>query len=123
MTNGPENPRTPSGGASLGGAGSADELVQRAGLALNSQRPSEAELIAREVLRTHPQHPRALHVLGYALLTQGRAEDAIVALEPASRTRLDPEIDAQLAIALHRAGRTDDALSRLKRATKRLPPY
>ena len=123
MTNGPENPRTPSGGASLGGAGSADELVQRAGLALNSQRPSEAELIAREVLRTHPQHPRALHVLGYALLMQGRAEDAIVALEPAARSRHDPEIDTQLAIALRRAGRTDDALSRLKRATKRLPPY
>ena len=123
MTNGPKNPRTPGGGAGLGGAGRADELVQRAGLALNRQRPSEAELIAREVLRTHPQHPRALHVLGYALLMQGRAEDAIIALEPAARSRHDPEIDTQLAIALRRAGRTDDALSRLKRATKRLPPY
>jgi tetratricopeptide (TPR) repeat protein len=133
MTNGPENPQAPGAGAglgsarlgvtSLGGTGNADELVQRAGLALNSQRPGEAEAIARDVLRSHPQHARALHVLGYALLMQGRAEDAIAALEPASRSRRDPEIETQLAIALRRAGRHDDALSRLKRATKRLPPY
>ena len=57
--------------------------------------------------------------LGYALLMQGRAEDAIAALEPAARRRHDAEIDTQLAIALRRAGRPDDALARLKRATKR----
>ena len=90
---------------------------------MNSQRPGEAELIARDVLRNHPQHPRALHVLGYALLMQGRVEDAIAALEPAARRRHDAEIDTQLAIALRRACRPDDALARLKRATKRKPPY
>src|SRR6202166_3368436 len=114
MTNGPGYPRAPDEG---------DELVHRAGLALNSKRPGEAELIARDVLRDHPQHPRALHVLGYALLMQGRVEDAITALEPAARRRHDAEIDTQLAIALRRAGRPDDALARLKRATKRNPPY
>jgi tetratricopeptide (TPR) repeat protein len=128
MTNGPGYPQPPGRGAGLGGAGvagtaNADALVQRAGLALNSQRPSEAEQIARGVLRDHPQHPRALHVLGYALLMQGRVEDAITALEPAARRRHDAEIDTQLAIALRRAGRPDDALARLKRATKRNPPY
>ena len=128
MTNGPGYPQPPGGGAGLGsagvaGTGNADALVQRAGLALNRQRPSEAEQIARDVLRNHPQHPRALHVLGYALLMQGRVEDAIAALEPAARRRHDAEIDTQLAIALRRAGRPEDALARLKRATKRNPPY
>lgn len=78
MTNGPENPQTPGEAAGLGGTRSADVLVQHAGLALNGQRPNEAELIAREVLRTQPQHPRALHVLGYALLMQGRAEVVVM---------------------------------------------
>jgi len=41
----------------------------------------------------------------------------------AARSRHDPEIDTQLAIALRRAGRPEDALARLKRATKRQPPY
>src|ERR1700741_807956 len=128
MTNGPGYPRPPGGGAGLGsadvaGTANADALVQRAGLALNRQQPGEAEQIARDVLRDHPQPPRALHVLGYALLMQGRVEDAIAALEPAARRRHDAEIDTQLAIALRRAGRADDALARLKRATKRNPPY
>src|SRR5580658_6018477 len=128
MTNGPGYPQSPGAGAGLGDAGvagtaNADALVQRAGLALNSQRPGEAERIARDVLRDHPQHPRALHVLGYALLLQGRVDDAITTLEPAARRRHDAEIDAHLAIALRRAGRPDDALARLKRATKRNPPY
>jgi tetratricopeptide (TPR) repeat protein len=116
-------PRPPGASAPRGGAAAGDAIVQRAAAALNSQRPQEAEQIAREALRANPQHPRALHILGYALLMQGRAADAIAALEPAARSRHDPEIDTELAIALRQAGRPDDAQSRLKRAIKRSPPY
>jgi Flp pilus assembly protein TadD len=116
MVNGPGFPRPP------GSAGGNDAL-QRAVLALNSQRPSEAERIAGDVLRGDPRHARALHIFGCALLMQGRAEDAVAPLESAARGRHDPEIETQLAIALHQSGRDEDALRRLKLATKRQPPY
>ncbi|HUD85860.1 MAG TPA: tetratricopeptide repeat protein [Xanthobacteraceae bacterium] len=103
------------------GPGRGDELLQRAVYALNNQHPDEAERIARDVLKAIPQHTPALHVLGRALLLQGRAEDAIALLEPASRSRHDPEIDTQLAAALRKAGRDEDALARLRRTTKRQP--
>ena len=118
MANRPGHPSTPGRGA-----GGSDDALQRAMSALNARRPSEAERIAGEVLKADPRHARALHIFGYALLMQGRSQDAIAALEPAARGSHDPEIDTQLAIALRQAGRNEDALSRLKRATKRRPPF
>jgi tetratricopeptide (TPR) repeat protein len=106
-----------------GGGGRGDDALSRAVLALNSQRPNEAERIAGEVLKADPRQPRALHIFGCALLMQGRAEDAIAPLETAARGGRDPEIDTQLAMALRQTGRHEDAFSRLKRATKRRPPY
>lgn len=103
--------------------GDAGAALQQAVFALNSQRPHEAERIAGEVLKADPRDARALHLLGCALLMQGRAPEAIAPLEIAARIRHDAEIDTQLAIALRQAGRADDALSRLKRAIKRQPPY
>jgi tetratricopeptide (TPR) repeat protein len=118
MANGPGHPMAPRGGVGRG-----DDALSRAMFALNSQRPNEAERIAGEVLKADPHHARALHIFGCALLMQGRARDAIAPLETAARGRRDPEIDTQLAVALRQTGRHDDALSRLKRATKRQPPY
>jgi tetratricopeptide (TPR) repeat protein len=106
-----------------GGAGQGDDALQRAIFALNSGRPQEAERIAGELLKSNPRHAGALHVIGYALLMQGRFQDAITKLEPVARSQHDPEFDTQLAIALRGAGRHDDALVRLKRATKRRPPF
>jgi len=117
MANGPL-PGMPGGVATRG-----DDAVQFALAALNGQRPQEAERLAAEVLKADARHVRALHIIGCALLMQGRAEDAIAPLEAAARGRHDPEIDTQLAVALRRAGRQDEALPRLKRATKRQPPY
>jgi len=116
MANGPGHPTAP-------GAGRGDDALQRATFALNGQRPNEAELLAGEVLKYDPRNIRALHILGYALLMQGRPQDTIAALDPAARSLHDPEIDTQIAIALRQAGRIEDALSRLRRATKRRPPY
>jgi tetratricopeptide (TPR) repeat protein len=91
--------------------------------ALDNGRPQEAERIVAQVLKADPRHAGALHIFGAALLMQGRAADAIAPLEAAARADHDPEIETMLALALHRTGRSEDALSRLKRATKRQPPY
>jgi tetratricopeptide (TPR) repeat protein len=117
MANELAHPRPPGGGSR------SDEAVARAIFALNNQRPQDAERIAGEVLRADPRHAQALHVLGHALLLQGRADEAVAVLEPAARGRHDPKIDTQLAVALRQAGRHEDAIARLKRAIKRRPPY
>lgn len=114
MANGPGYPPTPASGA--------DDL-ERAMLALRGDRPNDAERMAGAVLKSDPHNVRALHIFGCALLMQGRALDAVASLQAAARSRHDPEIETELAIALLRTGRNDDALARLKRTTKRKPPY
>lgn len=92
-------------------------------LALDGGRSQEAERIAQEVLKAQPHQPRALYVLGSALIMQGRAAEAIAPLEAAVRGRHDGEIETMLAIALRQAGRQEDAVNRLKLAIKRRPPH
>jgi Tfp pilus assembly protein PilF len=103
-------------------SGSGDAL-ERALFALRGGRPNEAERIAAEFLKMDSRNARALHVFARAVLAQGRAQDAIAPLETAARSRHDPEIETELALALRRVGRDDDAMTRLKRATRRPPPY
>jgi len=127
MAAGPEHPRSghprTADPSPLVGGADRSEPLQRAALALNAKRPQEAQRIAEQILQADPRHPRALHILGFALLLQGRAEAAIGPLEAAARGHHDPEIETQLAMALAQIGRRADALSRLKRAIKRQPPY
>ncbi|MGE5165445.1 MAG: tetratricopeptide repeat protein [Sphingobacteriales bacterium] len=104
-------------------ATAADETLQRAMAAIQNQRPEEAARLAKDVLNKNPSQPKALHILGYALLMQEKPIDAIEPLEKAFRSLRDPAIETQLAIALRKAGRTDEALKRLARATKRTPPF
>src|ERR1700744_1128565 len=101
------------------GFGPDAELLSRATAALNGNRPDEAERLAAGLLKRKTHHAPAPHILRYALLMQGRARDAVTALEAVVRNRRDPELDTQLAIALRQAGRPDDAVTRLKRATNR----
>jgi tetratricopeptide (TPR) repeat protein len=113
MAAGPLHPLAPGNGVGRG------DPLQRATLALNSQRPQDAERIAQDLLETDPRHHKALHILGCALLMQGRAADAIAPLESAARSLHDAEVDTVLAVALRQAGRPEEALSRVKRAVKR----
>src|SRR5271165_4174611 len=101
----------------------ADEVLNRASVALNNHRAKDAERMAAEVLRAAPRHARASYILGCALLAQSRVDNAIALLEDAGRGRHDPEIDTALAMALRQAGRTDEAVARLKRTTKRSPRF
>ena len=100
-----------------------DAPLQRARVALNSDRPQDAERIADEILKRDPRHGAALQVRGCALLMQKRAADALAPLQAAAQSLRDAETDTLLAMALRQTGRTEEALSRLKRAIKRQPPY
>jgi tetratricopeptide (TPR) repeat protein len=99
------------------------EALQRAQLAIQNERPADAERLAGEVLSANSGHLEATKILGYALLMQGRADEAVDPLEKAARASRDPEVETQLAIALRQAGDSDKALTWLKRAVKRNPPF
>jgi len=107
----------------LGQGADTPDPLRQAKLALDSNRPQEAQRIAERILGTDPRRPEALRILGGALLMQDRAADAVASLEAAARGLRDSETDTLLAIALRRIGRNEDALLRLKRAIKRRPPF
>src|SRR2546430_7899613 len=86
-----------------------DRALQRAVVALQMQRPDEAERIAADVLKANRGHTVAAAILGRALMQQGRAGDAIVPLQRAARRGDNPAIETQLAAALAAAGRRDEA--------------
>jgi Flp pilus assembly protein TadD len=111
-----------SGGPRLAGS-SVEAELQWATAALNDGRPDEAERFAANVLARIPQHPKALYLLGCALLRQNRAAQAVAPLERAARGLQESPVETQLGIALRQVGRTDDALARLRRATKRRPAH
>jgi tetratricopeptide (TPR) repeat protein len=100
-----------------------DAALQRANVALNSDRPQDAERIADEILKRHPRYGAALQVRGCALLMQKRAAEALAPLQAAAQSLRDAESDTLLAMALRQTGRTEEALSRLRRAIKRQPAY
>jgi len=99
------------------------ETLQRARLAIQNGQPAEAERLAGDILDANSGHLEATKILGYALVMQGRAAEAVDPLEKAARTSRDSEVETQLAIALRQAGDNDKALTWLKRAVKRTPPF
>lgn len=104
-------------------AAAAADPLQFARLAMSNRRPQDAQRIAEDVLKRAPQNAPALYILGCALLMQGRPQQAVAPLDAAARIGNDPETDLRLAMALYQAGDRDGAMRRLKRATKRRPPY
>jgi tetratricopeptide (TPR) repeat protein len=99
------------------------DALRQASAAIQSQRPDEAERIARALLAQEPRHPGALHMFGLALLAQGRAREAVTPLEQAAHGRADAVIETYLAIALRQIGRSEQALPVLERATARQPAF
>src|SRR5262249_15425787 len=113
----------PAAGHDRMAASQADADLNWAAAALGHGQPAEAERVVRNVLAAMPQHPRALYLLGCALLRQDRAAQAIAPLEKAARALQDPVVETELGMALRTSGRIDDALARLRRATKRRPVH
>jgi len=107
----------------ISGRADADAMLREAAAALNGGRPQDAERIAAAVIASDPRNIVALHIRGGALLTQGRAAEAIAPLEAAASGRHDAKIETLLALALRETGRLDEALAGLKRAAKRRPPH
>jgi len=73
---------------------------------LRQGRPDEAMLLFRQGLRQNPDAPALLRGLGVAAVHAGRAEEALVPLEAATRTDSDAEVRLLLA---HLYDRRDDA--------------
>jgi tetratricopeptide (TPR) repeat protein len=73
---------------------------------LRHGRPDEAMLLFRQGLRQSPDAPALLRGLGVAAVHAGRAEEALVPLEAATRTDSDAEVRLLLA---HLYDRRDDA--------------
>jgi Flp pilus assembly protein TadD len=100
-----------------------DHALERASLALQMQRPDEAERIAADVLKANRGNITAATMLGRAMMAQGRAGEAIAPLERAARRGDDPAVETLLAAALAAAGRRDEALDQLRKTTARRPAF
>jgi predicted Zn-dependent protease len=106
-----------------GGTGQAGLLLKDAIVALQGNRPGEAERLAASVLTIDPGNAVAAQILGNALLLQNRTAEAIVKLERLASGREDPVLELLLASALAAEGRSEAALEQLRRAAARQPPY
>ncbi|HHS98394.1 MAG TPA: tetratricopeptide repeat protein [Chloroflexi bacterium] len=97
-----------------------EDTFRRAMAALRAGRPTEAEVALREVVdpeKGEPAFAWGYYHLGRVLLMQGRAEEAVGALERAAAIQpLEPDIHRVLARALQAAGRVEQAQGHLRRA-------
>lgn len=105
------------------GLSPSDLALQSAAAAIQAGRPTEAEYLAAEVLKSNAGSLPAMRLLGTALLMQGRGREAITPLERAMRHSRDAETETWLAMALRQANRDEEARERLERAIKRKPPF
>lgn len=103
--------------------GGGHPALERAVLALQMQRPVEAEHLASQVLKANRTNVAAAQILGRALLMQNRVTEAIVPLEKAARRTEDPVIETLLGSALASTGRSGEAIEQLRLAITRRPPY
>ncbi|OQY57568.1 MAG: hypothetical protein B6245_16365 [Desulfobacteraceae bacterium 4572_88] len=84
----------------------------------------KAEKIYQEILRLHPDHPDALHLLGVALHQMGRREEAISLIEKA--IQISPEnghYHNNLGVVLRDMGKPAEAVVYYEKALKFTPDY
>jgi len=103
--------------------GNAERALHAAILALQAQRPDEAERIAAGVLKNYPDHADAAGILGCAMMLQNRAAEAIPVLEQAARRGNNSQVETQYADALVATGRRDEALAQLRQTMARRPAF
>jgi len=81
--------------------------------------PTEAEALARQILRVHPKEPNILRVLGVALMRQGKFEEASKHLSTA--VKIAPAVadgHEQYGLALASLGRLNEAEESLQTALR-----
>lgn len=100
-----------------------EALLQYAEAALQNGYTPDVERIARDVLSRSHNHPRALELLGLALLEQGRPAEAVKPIERRLRHRRDAVSETYLALAYRALGRSDESMTLLQRATERRPAF
>lgn len=89
---------------------------------LQVSRWKDSESLFRHTLRVAPENPTALFNLGYALLTGGRVDEAILYFQECSRYRPDdPDIQTNLGRAFGEKGRYADAAAEFREVLKRRP--
>lgn len=92
-------------------------LLARAVAAHRAGRVTDAASIYRDVLAVEPEHPRACHLLGFALLQMGTPADAVPFLVTALRRAPHaPNAWAHLGVALTALGQPQPATRALRRA-------
>ena len=107
-----------------GPPGAADEVLRSAVNAHRAGRLDEAEAIYRRVIKAHPEHAEALHLLGLVRHQGGRSEDAVGLIERA--IACDAAIARyhnSLGVALYDLGRIDEAEASYRRALTLSPDH
>ena len=82
-------------------------------------KPTEAEALAQQILRDHPNEPNILRVLGVALMRQGKYEEASKHLS--TSIKIIPDLadgHEQYGLALAALGRLDEAEESLQTALR-----
>jgi len=82
-------------------------------------KPAEAEALAQQILRDHPNDPNILRVSGVALMRQGKFEEALKHLS--TSVKIAPELAGgheQYGLALAASGRLDEAEESLLTASR-----
>lgn len=94
-------------------------LIEQALLALEQDRPADAEKHIRAALGVSPRDDQLLNLLGVALIRQQREEEAIEPLRKAiSLNRRDAEYHNALGCALRNSGRLAEGLESFQRALR-----
>jgi tetratricopeptide (TPR) repeat protein len=79
---------------------------------VDAARYPEVEAAARRILAARPNHPLALKALGFALIGQGRYDDALPIVHfSIERNPDDPEAHNNLGIVLSSLMRWDESIS------------
>ena len=85
-------------------------LMELAGFAFQEGQRDEAVALARQAATLEPKNPVAHHVLGQALLADGKVQESAHELETARRLAPDnPSIHYRLATVYRKLGRAGDA--------------
>lgn len=100
------------------------DVLEQAVQAFNQGSLPEAERLARQVLKQHPEQPAALNILGGLSMKGGRYDEAAPLLKRAARGQpANPFIAFNLGESLRRCGQLSEAAASFGRAARLKPDF